>query len=80
MSSISRSFIMGIFMYDKRLKPCPFCGKRVKIWRNPEKKRLEVKHAEAPDDCPIRSTWLYDKEESLIESWNQRYYRKSNNN
>lgn len=63
---------MSIPAADKRLKPCPFCGKRMRIWRNQDYKRLEVKHAERTDDCPMAKSWLYDTEEALIESWNQR--------
>lgn len=57
---------------DKRLKRCPFCGKRMKIVRDPDYKRLEVKHAERTDDCPMAKSWLYGTEEALIESWNKR--------
>lgn len=62
---------------DRRLKPCPFCGKQVKIWRNSEYKRLEVRHAEKPYDCPMAKSWLYDTEEALIESWNTRAFSKN---
>ena len=44
----------------------------MRIWRNTEYKRLEVRHAERTDDCPIYKTWLYDDEEELIKSWNKR--------
>lgn len=64
-------------MYDKNdLKPCPFCGKRVKLTMNREYKRLEIKHAEYVDDCPMYKTWLYDTEESAIKAWNSRSYKK----
>ena len=68
---------MSIPAADNRLKPCPFCGKRMKIWRNADYKRLEVKHAERTDDCPMAKSWLYDTEEALIESWNTRSSHKT---
>lgn len=62
--------------FDRRLKPCPFCGKKMHIWRNAEYHRLEVKHAERTDDCPMYKSWLYNTEDALIESWNKRTFSK----
>lgn len=61
--------------FDNKLKPCPFCGKRMRIVRNPDYRRLEVKHAERTDNCPIYKSWLYDDEDELVKSWNKRTSR-----
>jgi hypothetical protein len=58
--------------YDKQLKPCPFCGKKVRIWHNDEYRRLEIRHVERTDECPMYKTWLYDTEDALVKSWNKR--------
>ena len=68
---------MAYAVGDNRLKPCPVCGKRMRIWRNADYKRLEVKHAERTDECPMAKSWLYDTEEALIESWNTRSSHKT---
>lgn len=62
-------------MEQKRLKNCPFCGKRMKVVMNREYKRLEIKHNEYTDNCPVYRTWLYDTEDAAIEAWNQRSYK-----
>ncbi len=68
--------IFGEEMAETFLKRCPFCGGKVKLTRNKEYKRLEIKHMERPDDCPMYKTWLYDTEEAAVEAWNKRYTPK----
>lgn len=59
------------------LKPCPFCGSKMKLIQNREYKRLEVRHVNRGDDCPMYKTWLYDTEEAAVEAWNRRWHYKN---
>jgi len=64
------------------LKPCPFCGGKVALYRNKVMQHVHVMHADGDeqdegwyeDDCPFEETAEYglDKEKMLIEHWNGR--------
>jgi hypothetical protein len=64
--------IFGKFMANNYLKRCPFCGGKVRISQNRDYRRLEIKHIDIPDECPMYKSWLYDTEEAAIEAWNRR--------
>lgn len=57
----------------KKLKPCPFCGKRatlVTYGEGKQGKRFDVRCEH--DGCIFVATGMRDTKESAIEAWNRR--------